>query len=198
LLYPFADVFCFVCYNSSDTQNILQNINGCIRDRKISAVHSVLPEILIVIARDGAQQMDSEEFPPDLSRDLVPEYFSGVTFAEIEREELETPKGRSRLQRHLLDASNRVRRERANRGLLFSASHCLAFSQTTFDQLLLPEPFDFIKASRLKNPVAVDLAEHLINFVSQIESAQELTGFAAETIASSFLLDHYSPGMHGT
>ena len=107
------------------------------------------------------------------------------------------PKGRSRLRRQLLKASGRVRSKRGDRGLLFSASHLMAFSEIAFDHLLLTEPFHFIKGSRLLNPVATDLAQHLTNFVNQVESAHDLTAFAAETIASSFLLDHYPPGMHG-
>ena len=202
LLYPFVDLFCFVYHDGSDVENIVQNIKGCVQARKMSTVQGVLPEILIIIAREGAQQAQvAEELLAKLagsSLDLVPEYFSGLKFAKIRKDELITDKGRSRLQRHLRNASNRIRHERADRGLLFSANHFLAFAEIAFEQLLLPEPFDFIKTSRLQNPVAADLAQHLTNFVSQVQSAQELTDFAAETIASSFLLDHYPPGMHGT
>ncbi|KAK3692967.1 hypothetical protein B0T22DRAFT_532338 [Podospora appendiculata] len=122
--------------------------------------------------------------------------FSGLRFAKIKKDELISPQGHSRLQRHLHKASDRMRHNRADRGLLFSASHHMAFSEIAFDHLPLTEPFDFIKASRLLNPVAADLAQHLTNFVNQVQSAQDLTTSAAETIASSFLLDHYPPGMH--
>jgi hypothetical protein len=180
----------------------VQNIKGCVQSRKVSAVQCVLPEILIILTKEGAQQAQvCDELLTQLassSLDLVPEYFSGLKFAKIKEDELKSLKGRSRLRRYLRNASSRMRHKRADRGLLFSAKHCVAFSEIAFDQLVIQEPFDFIKASRLQNPVALDLAQHLTNFLNQLQSAQELTEFAAETIASSFLLDHYPPGMHRT
>ncbi|KAK3935044.1 hypothetical protein QBC46DRAFT_223936, partial [Diplogelasinospora grovesii] len=92
--------------------------------------------------------------------------------------------------------TSRVRHKRADRGLLFSAKHFIAFSEIAFNHLLLLEPFEFIKASRLPNPIAPDLAEHLTNFLNLVKSVRGWRTFAAETIALSFILDHYPPGMY--
>ncbi|KAI9767350.1 MAG: hypothetical protein M1840_005759 [Geoglossum simile] len=64
-------------------------------------------------------------------------------------------------------------------------------SDQTFKELL-----DFIKASRIQNPIAADLQEHLFNFLKHIKLPIKLIEFAAPMIASSFLLDSYPPDIH--
>lgn len=202
LLFPFVDLFCFVYHDTSDLESIRQSLNGLVEARKPPAIQCILPEILIILTKEGVQQAQvSKELMTSLahsSPDLVPKYFSSLKFVKIKKNELISPKGRLRLHRHIRKASDRMRHKRADRGLLFSATHHMAFSEIAFDYLLLTEQSDFIKASRLRNPVAADLTHHLTNFVDQVQSAQDLATFAAETIASSFLLDQYPPGMHGT
>ena len=83
--------------------------------------------------------------------------------------------------------------------MLFSGRHLAAFFEYMSDHFgrTIREPFDFVKASRMLNPIAPDLDIYLSNFLKHIKSPKELTDFAALTITSSFLLDHYPPGMHG-
>lgn len=59
------------------------------------------------------------------------------------------------------------------------------------------EPFDFVKALRLLNPIALDLDTHLSNFLKHIKLPEELTDFAVPMITSSLLLDYYPPGIYG-
>ena len=47
-------------------------------------------------------------------------------------------------------------------------------------------------------PVPPDLAKHLSNFLSLVDSSDQLTEFAAPMIASTLLLDSYPPGTLGT
>ncbi|KAJ9413038.1 hypothetical protein FOXG_14055 [Fusarium oxysporum f. sp. lycopersici 4287] len=58
------------------------------------------------------------------------------------------------------------------------------------------EPYDFIQASRLINPVADGLSWHLINFMKEFKTPREFRNHAVPLIASSFILDHFPPGMH--
>ena len=195
------DVFCFVYNKASSLEDIVKRVVSWIEIRKASAVCLTPPEIVIIIAREDVKQTQvSSEFDvlfKLFSPDSVTSFFAGVRFAKIRKDDLLSSKGHDKLRRQVLRAAARTRRKKSDRGLLFSATHLMAFSQIAFNHLTLTEPFDFIPASRLQNPVAADLAGHLTNFVDQIESAQDLTSFAAEVIASSFLLDHYPPGMHG-
>jgi hypothetical protein len=56
--------------------------------------------------------------------------------------------------------------------------------------------FDFVKAFRFYNPVAVDLAEHLLNFFKHVRSPEELIEFAVLIIVSSLFLDSYLPNTY--
>ncbi|KAM7210074.1 patatin-like phospholipase-like protein [Rhypophila decipiens] len=188
LLFPLVDVYCFVYHDTSDLENIQQSLYGVVQGRKASAIRCVLPEILIVLTKEGIQQAQA-------SKELLAN-LNCLSPTLIKKDELVSAKGHLLLYRHLRKISNRMRRKRANRGLLFSATHQMAFTEIAFDNLLLTEPFDFINASRIQNPATTDLTQHLIDFVDQVRSAQDLTTFAAETIASSFLLDHYTREMH--
>jgi hypothetical protein len=104
-----------------------------------------------------------------------------------------------RLEERVVQASDQVRFNRAETRTLFSARHFAAFFRHACDHFARNprEPFDFVKASRLRNPVSVDLDKHLSNFLKNIKSPHELTEFAVPVISSSFLLDHYPPDMHG-
>ncbi|KAK3935780.1 patatin-like phospholipase-like protein [Diplogelasinospora grovesii] len=178
LLFALTNVFCFVYHHASDLNNIVQYLASWVEARKPSAVQCIPPEIVIIITKEGLLS--------NLARSSTEQFFSGLSFITVRKNELISSKGRSQLLSHLYKASSRVRHKRADRRLLFSAKHFIAFSKIAFNHLLLPEPFKFIKASRLQNPVAPDLAEHLTNFLNLVKS----------TIASSFILDHYPPGMH--
>lgn len=80
--------------------------------------------------------------------------------------------------------------------MAFSAEHLLALTECLFNQL--PNPPDLVKISRLQNPVSGDLTSHLIDFIENVNgAAKEIPTFVVETIASSFLFDHYPPDMHG-
>jgi hypothetical protein len=44
--------------------------------------------------------------------------------------------------------------------------------------------------------VALDLDEHLFNFIKHVKAPDELTEFVVPVIASSLLLDNYPPDAH--
>ena len=82
---------------------------------------------------------------------------------------------------------------------LFATRHLVAFFRYASEYFAktIREPFNFIKASRFRNPVPLDLDKHLSNFLKYIKSPKELIDFAVPMIALSLLLDHYPPSMHG-
>ncbi|KAF4471559.1 retrotransposon hobase [Fusarium albosuccineum] len=57
-------------------------------------------------------------------------------------------------------------------------------------------PFDFLASSRLRREVPADLSDHIANFLEKFDSAASVRRVAVPLIASSLILDHYSPGMH--
>jgi hypothetical protein len=56
--------------------------------------------------------------------------------------------------------------------------------------------FDFIQASQARNPIVLDLGEHLFNFLKYIKVPNELIDFIAPIILTSLLLDNYPPGAY--
>ncbi|KAK2036226.1 FabD/lysophospholipase-like protein [Colletotrichum somersetense] len=88
--------------------------------------------------------------------------------------------------------------ERRLAGSLFSANHLAAFLRYAVDKQagVVASPLNFLAVSRIDNPVASDLETHLAGFLRGFRSLELLRAFAVPVIASSFLLDHYPPGMH--
>lgn len=174
MLYSFVDIFCFVYHDTSDIENIAQNLSSWVKTYT-STEPLVLPEILIILTKKGVQKArGSEEFLTNLAHscpDLVPKHLSDLRFITIKKDDLTTTKSRSRLHRHILKALDKMRHKRVDRDLLFSTSHFIALSKTAFNHLLSKELWDFIKASRLLNPITTDLVQYLINFVNQVQSA---------------------------
>ncbi|KJZ68089.1 hypothetical protein HIM_12517 [Hirsutella minnesotensis 3608] len=88
---------------------------------------------------------------------------------------------------------------RRKSNLLFSARHHVELLHCGAIRAMKSswDPFDFAKASRVHNETTEDLATHIKNFVELFESEEQVTDIAVPLLASSFIFDHYSPGMHG-
>jgi hypothetical protein len=83
--------------------------------------------------------------------------------------------------------------------MLFSAAHFAAFFRSASAHFAdSPNaPLDFVKASRMHNPVEPQLSKHLSNLLTQITSSSQLIEFAAPMVASTLFLDSYPPGARG-
>jgi hypothetical protein len=103
-----------------------------------------------------------------------------------------------RLKERLIDSLDQVRKSREDGRTLFSATHFAAFLKYAYRHFseTVDKPFDFIRASRIYNPVAPNLAEYLLNFLKHIKSTNELTEFIVLITASSLFLDSYPPKAH--
>lgn len=100
-------------------------------------------------------------------------------------------------QRELSDILDYTKEARAKHRHLYSAKHLVAFLRHATTLIASPPcPFNFILASRFRRQVSPDLDSHLSNFLNRISSLDEFKSFAVPMIASSFLLDNYSPRMH--
>jgi len=97
-----------------------------------------------------------------------------------------------------MSRSDQVRKNREESRSLFSVTHFAAFLASAYEHFSqkIDEPFDFIKASRVDNPVPRDLDEHLTNLLKHVRNSGDLIEFAAPTIAFSLLLDSYPPNSH--
>jgi hypothetical protein len=200
ILYPFVDVFCFIYSVPSDLNEILQYLTSWAECLKSSATNCVSPEILVFFVNKNYSDQHSIEAQAQLqdyfNRELSA-LFSGLTSFQARKDNPLGTKWCSRVRSIVSKAIGRGRRRREAASLLFAADHFSAFTEKAFKSATLQTPFNFIQSSRSENPVAETLVKHITNFVRYVDT-RSLTTFAAQTIASSLLLDHFPPDMHGT
>ena len=91
-----------------------------------------------------------------------------------------------------------MRKSKEDGRTLFSATYFTAFLKYIYKHFskTVNKPFDFIKTSRIYNPIAFNLAEYLLNFLKHIKSTNELIKFTVPITAFSFFLDNYPPKAH--
>ena len=208
LLSPFTDVFCFFADDVGKFRPVVQRLALWLDLGQPSTLpKSTRPKVLIVTERGedapGDDESDLRDFKRMLSEETtmdVSEQFSDIRLLSLAaREKNLSNKARHReLFEHLLNFSDQVREARVSTQTLFSARHFAAFFRYALNHVAVTsvEPFNFISASRIENPVASNLRDHLINFLHNIKTPQKLLGFAIPVIASSLLLDSHPPDMH--
>ncbi|KAJ4514501.1 hypothetical protein HRR83_002587 [Exophiala dermatitidis] len=203
LLGAFADVFCFFSTDVGGFGPVVRRLASWLEHGKPSTLpKTTYPRVVVVMeATDSGAESDKEA-----SEVLLGALREETTKNPAERlsalEVVTVPHGGHcyrRLEEYLVRVLDQGRRHKLEARMLFSARHLAAFFKYASDHFgrTTREPFDFVKASRLQNSVSPDLDMHLSNFLKHIKSPEELTDFAVPMIASSLLLDHYPPGMHG-
>ncbi|KAI9767708.1 MAG: hypothetical protein M1839_004369 [Geoglossum umbratile] len=207
LLFLFADVLCFFSSDLGGFKQIACHMAAWLEKGQSSTLpKSTYPRVVIVTekiplgaesekeARNAFIRMLREETTKDLS-----EQVSAINVVALFPNGKMSDEARHRcLKERLMDESDQVRKNKGDTRTLFSATHFAAFFKYACDHLseTFEEPLDFIKLSRIQNPIAADLQEHLSNFLKHIKSPMELIEFAVPMIASSFLLDSYPPDIH--
>ncbi|OQU97158.1 hypothetical protein CLAIMM_03134 [Cladophialophora immunda] len=202
LLGAFADVFCFFSTDVGGFGPVVRRLASWLENGKPTTLpKTTYPRMVVVMeATDPGAESDKgaeEVLLGELREETTKNPLEMVSALEV----VTVPHGGQdyrRLEEFLVRALNQGRRQKIEARTLFSGRHLTAFFRCATDHFgrTTREPFDFVQASRLRNPVASDLGTHLSNFLKQIKSPEELMDFAVPMIASSLLLDHYPPGMH--
>ena len=207
LLAPFTDVVCFFASDLGGFPAVAQHLAGWIHGNTIGLpLSAVKPTVIIV----------TDKMPPTVQRErearkaflwLLNEHHVNDPFdimSNLEIVAIHPPRtfgpspNWNRLKNRLLRASNDARKHRTKTRTLYSMTHFVAFTEAACGHFSesITEPFNFVQASRVQNPVASDLKKHLANLIRLCTTPQELVGFAVPIIASSFLLDSYPPDCH--
>jgi hypothetical protein len=99
--------------------------------------------------------------------------------------------------RILGDSTERYSNRQASH-VAFSAYHFKALFSLATEHFCVDivSPFNFIRASRVQNPLPRDYLRHLSSFLDEVDDVQILN-FAVPIIASSFVFESYPPRMHG-
>ncbi|KAK1991677.1 FabD/lysophospholipase-like protein [Colletotrichum falcatum] len=205
MLLPFADVVCFFADDVGGLHNVARRLVAWL-DLGRSSNSTVCPWLVIVVD-DGEETVVRQTFLDMLRAKTstgVSEIFQGIRVVSLRHI---SPKTLRRgppsvrwdvLCNELSYMAETKRIERRLASSLFSANHLAAFLRYAVDKQadVVASPLDFLAVSRIDNPVAPDLETHLAGFLRGFRSLELLRTFAVPVIASSFLLDHYPPGMH--
>lgn len=204
LVLPFADVICFFAADLGGLEQVVHRL-ALWMDKGPASMTKFRPWLIIVVD-DGIEDEVLVTFRDLLRAETsidVMHCFVGIRLISLARTQHRRAQYGSpwrKLCNELLSVSRLVRQTRMDTSYLFSARHLAGFLQhaTLCATEAVQPPFDFIRASRIGNPVAIDLENHLARFSKYVESVDDLKGFALPMIASSLILDHYPPGMHRT
>ena len=206
LLSPFTDVLYFFAVDLGGLRSIACRISSWL---EMSQQPSTLkpgthPQIIIVLepASQHLELRGLEDFLRILHDETDKKIFA--QFLRI-RVVSQLPDGHVseqarywRLREYLRSASDLVRLARLQSSTPFSVQHFAALLQQASSHFVGGHgaPFDFVRASRLQHPPAINLKEYWVTFLSKIRSLKELEDLTIRLIASSILLDHYPPDMH--
>jgi hypothetical protein len=208
LLSPFAEV---VCFFSDDLgfRHVARHLARWLeKDNPSTLPKSALPTVIVVSsklpARAEAEAEAEEAFlrmlREETSRDPYQRLSAIEVVALLPSRAISAAARYRRVKERIMGRSDQIRTQRDESRMLFSATHLAAFVESAGKHFAdaVDTPFDFVKASRVGNPVAVDLPKHLSTFLKHIKSSEQLREFAVPLIASSLFLDCYPPGAHGT
>jgi hypothetical protein len=205
-LLPSADVVCIFVDDLGGFGESLKRLRFWLQSGPPST-SPVRPHILLVVKQEWRQrhEIDLQKFVAEhRSRSLNPS-FSGITLVGVPRMSGKSRRrsgGQTRrwqvLSSELSKALETSRQARRRYDSIFSVHHLAHFLQYAASVALsvTAEPFSFVKISRLHRGIAPDLSDHIKNFLGKFESFKTFQQVAIPLVASSLLLDHYSPGMH--
>jgi hypothetical protein len=208
LLHPFADVFCLFAADLGGLRGISHQVAAWLNRPQASLLPAeTYPSLVIVIednTRKGAKVVEDwffqnlaaeQSLATDTPRSFS-DHFSSLEVVMLPQVgKISSSARHRRLKDRLLTVSDRIRKHRTSTRTLFSARHFHAFFRLACQHLTggSSEPFDFVTAARLHNPVPSDLKQHLSNFVQLVKSPRELIDFAVPAIALALFLDSYPP-----
>ena len=207
LLSPFIDVFCFFSDDLGGFEQVAHHLATWLEQSQESTVpRSTRPRVVIVTEKIPAGVENEKEarkaFLWLLSEETKRDPFKQVSAIEVialfPAGALSVNARHRLLKERIMAGSDLVRENRVESRSLFSVTHMAAFLVSACEHFskAIDQPFDFVMASRVDNPVPRDLDEHLANLLKHVSNSGDLIAFAAPTIASSFLLDSYPPGSH--
>lgn len=193
LMLPFVDVMCFICINLSDVLAIETQVEQWTLACGEHMTGVSMPAVAVLLGATFPLQ-------PSTMQSRLTKRFPTVTISAVRMGELTTwaTSGMRPLRKSLRCATTRARRWKASNRVIFSAIHLTALvRESLIVAAAKKRPFHYIEASRSAHPVAPDLSQHLFAFAKMLPRDMN-PNFMAESVAASFFLDHFTPGMHGS
>ncbi|RAQ98766.1 putative patatin-like phospholipase [Stemphylium lycopersici] len=207
ILSPFADVFCFFAADIGGLRLAAKRVAGLLMQSSSPwHLNRTLPSMVVATDALPCRAEAETEALTDFLRMVEEEtaidpyqHFSSLEIVAVLPRGAVSPDTRYlHLKERVMARSDQVRSVRREARMLFSASHLAALLQGAGERFAssLDAPCDPVQMSRLHNPVAEDLSDHLSAFLRHVRSSAQLTEFAAPMVASTLVLDSYAPGAH--
>jgi hypothetical protein len=205
LLLPFTDVFCFFSADLGGLRSIARHISLWLDSTPTPNIpKDTFPQILIVVDRTSTTKEKELklwflQLVSSYTTNNFQDLFSGLQMYSLPTQTMPENKRYRQLKSRLLSLSNGVRKSRAENHLSFKAEHFNAFFRLACKHFIkkIPEPFDFVRASRQRGHIREDLGQHLFNVVKKLTATQDVLKVAVPIIASTFFLNNYPPNSPG-
>lgn len=204
LLGAFSDV---VCLFYEDFDDGLNSISGFLLSwMENGRPAKICPSLMLVVENESPETYIETDIKAELLNSLAHktalnlfDHFSDVDVVSIMRNDKVSSAARlRRLKDRLQVATKQATVRRKNARMLFSGTHFSVLFDYACDQFIATtqRPFDFIAASRLRNPVSSTWETHVLQLLRQFPSTQDLIRVAVPVISSALLQDAYPRDMH--
>jgi hypothetical protein len=178
LLHPFTNVVCIFLADFPKLDDAVHRLTTWLDHCPASTLsQTTFPHLLLVTetGEQGRSREIGETFSQLLTKETgkpTHDCFSGISTVDLKRGELSVRSRHRPLKEKLYNLSDKVRLARVQ------------------------EPFNFIRASRIHNPVSSNLSSHLTEFLQGYNAPSNVVVSATSIISSALLQDHYVPQMH--
>lgn len=198
LILPFTDVLCIYLADFHGIDGVTQCFKKIIKEG-LASKPFLRPRVLVVTERSDTP-CHYDLITTQILRDclhnvcgpLLEQCFSSINVVCI-------PRGKQHvrvLMEHLEQLSEKSCNDRQTGDVLFSLTHFAAFFKAACSHFsrTITAPFDFVRASRFKNPVPQSLSMGILRLLSVTPQSELYRSYIL--IASCFMLDCVPPGMH--
>ncbi|KIW21912.1 uncharacterized protein PV07_12677 [Cladophialophora immunda] len=198
LVAPLADVVCVFLSDFSSLEKASERLEAWIRLGAPSSLpDSVRPYLILVEDEVPTRRRRADVVRERLSRwcqGSIASVFSGQITVELPKH---CSSRRSReyapLRKAIQDQVQQSERARQETGTLFSARHMAAFFNRQLGHFRSArlEPFNFLHATRLHDPVPGQLSDSLADFIKDFRTRGSLSCLAVPLVAACLFLNHY-------
>jgi hypothetical protein len=200
-LLPMANILCMFSSDLGGLQQTAHYLSMWMNEPR-SQGSVTRPWLIIVIP--GGNERENTKLSIEMLRrktDLRPDvYFDRIRLLSLVGHGAGLASNHwTRISQHLQRASKASVRKRLEARHLFSNRHLADFFVQAALSIteLYHKPLNPLQISRLHHPIAPDLERHLVSFVRLLHPIIDSQHMPALIIASSFMLDHFAPDMHG-
>lgn len=207
LLGNFSDVVCLF-YEDFDGMDTVSDflLSWMETSQRVAGLVRTYPSLILVFESEYPKTCFEMDMRAKLLNSLarktelnILDYFIDLDVVGLVRPGKVSSVARSRRLKDRLSAVTKeatVRRRNAR--LLFNGTQFSILFDYACDHFIVSplKSFNFIDASRIRNPVSSTWERHLLQFLRHFQSIEDIIGIAVPIISSSLLQDAYPQDMH--